>query len=538
MPRLRTWLIIVAAAIVILVVGALAALPSLVDTPRIQALIATQASQALGRPVKFSTVRVSVLPLPSVVLEDLEVAEDPAFGRGAFLRLDEAVVRLRLWPLLMFRVELGDFVLKRPIVSLVQAPDGRWNFGSLGAPSGERPAARARGGGGGAGAAAVLGSRVRVEDGVLTYETRAGGATTRYRVEGLDLTLSGGAGGPLGFRGDATVKPGDLEVKVEQGTVALEGPRGLAEAPVRAQVTLEGRQIRDLVALAMGPEPSVAGGLRAALAVGGTVGKPRATGDVELRDLAVGRTSPGCPEPKRRTLALGTVKMNVAWEDSRLTARPVTASLAGGSLAANLLARVEPTMRVELDDLAIKGVPVEKVLVDYLCQGYAVTGPLDLTGRLSARLDDLWKTLDGQGQLRIGPGQVVGPQALAMLGHLVRVGGAVSSLLTGDGPNLGASPLDFDSITATYTITNGVVSTRDFRLSGRALRIGAAGTYALASGAMNLDVVVATGRAELKGKVTGTAASPSVRVAPPTSLREVDPGAVQRGLEELLRRFR
>jgi uncharacterized protein involved in outer membrane biogenesis len=535
---LRTWLIIVAAAIVGLVVAGLALLPSLVDTPRIQALIAGQASQALGRPVKFASVRVSVLPLPSVVLDDLEVAEDPAFGGGAFLRLDEAVVRLRLWPLLLFRVELGDFILKRPLVSLVQAPDGRWNFASLGAAAGERTAGRARGGGGGGSAAAVLGSRVRVEDGVVTYETRAGGATARYRVEGLDLTLAGGAGGPLGFRGDATVKPGDLEVKVEQGTVALDGVRGLAEAPVRAEVRLEGRQIRDLVALSVGPEPSVAGGLKATLAVGGTVGRPRATGDVELRDLAVSQTNAGCPEPRRRTLALGTVKMNVAWEDSRLTARPVTASLGGGSLSANLLARLERATRVELDDLAIRGVPVEKVLVDYLCQGYAVTGPLELTGRLSVRLDDLWQTLDGQGQLKIGPGQVVGSQALAMLGHLARVGGALSSLLAGDVPNLGASPLDFDSITATYTITRGVVSTRDFRLTGRALRIGAAGTYALASGAMNLDVVVATGRAELKGKVTGTAASPAIRVAPPTTLREVDPGAVQRGLEGLLRRFR
>ena len=353
MPRLRTWLIIVAAAIVVLVVAALAALPSLVDTPRIQALIATQASQALGRPVKFSNVRLSVLPLPSVVLEDLEVAEDPAFGRGAFLRLEEALVRLRLWPLLMFRVELGDFVLKRPIVSLVQAPDGRWNFATLGASTGERSGGRGRGGGGGPGAAAVLGSRIVVEDGVVTYETRAGGATARYRIEDLDLTLTGGAAAPVSFRGDATVKPGDLEIKIEQGTLALNGARVLAEAPVRAQVTLEGRQIRDLVALAMGPEPTVAGGLKASLAIGGTVGKPRASGDVELRDLAVTQTHPGCPEPRRRTLALGTVKMNVAWEDARLTARPVTASLGGGGVAANLQASLDRATRVELNDLDI-----------------------------------------------------------------------------------------------------------------------------------------------------------------------------------------
>jgi len=49
---------------------------------------------------------------------------------------------------------------------------------------------------------------------------------------------------------------------------------------------------------------------------------------------------------------------------------------------------------------------------------------------------------------------------------------------------------------------------------------------------------VATGRAELRGKVTGTASAPSVRVAPPTALRDVDPAKVEKGLEDLLKRFR
>src|SRR5216683_7493264 len=106
MRRLRTWLLIVAGVVVVLVVVALIAVPRVVDTPRIQALIATTVSQSLGRPVKFSEVSVSILPLPSVVLKDLEVAEDPAFGQGPFLRLNEAVVRLRLWPLLSLRARL------------------------------------------------------------------------------------------------------------------------------------------------------------------------------------------------------------------------------------------------------------------------------------------------------------------------------------------------------------------------------------------------------------------------------------------------
>ncbi len=541
MRRLRTWLLIVAGVVVVLVVVALIAVPRVVDTPRIQALIATTVSQSLGRPVKFSEVSVSILPLPSVVLKDLEVAEDPAFGQGPFLRLNEAVVRLRLWPLLSLRVELGDFILKRPMISLVQAPDGRWNFTTLGVHTEPRATGRTRSGGGGGGtvgAAGVLGGRVKIENGVVTYETRARGATAHYSVEGLGLAVAGGPQGSLTFTGDARVKPGDVTVKIAEGSLTLNGARTLADASVRAKISVEGKEIRELIALAMGPEPAIDGGVKGTFTVGGTVGHAKATGDVELTNLVVTQTRPSCPEPKKRSLTLGNVKVNAVWEAPRFMGRPVTGSVAGGSLTTNATVTLEQTIHVDLTELTLKGVAIEKVLVDFLCQGYAVTGPTDDTGSLGVRLDDLWHTLNAQGRLRIGPGRVVGSQALSVLGNLARVGGAVAAVLGSELPNLGSSPVEYDSITATYTITNGVVNTRDFLLSGRSLKISAAGTYALASGAVNLDVGVATGRTELKGKVTGTTSSPSIRVAPPAALREVDPGKVEKGLQDLLKKFR
>src|SRR5262249_10461430 len=209
---LRTWLLIGVGVVVVLFVVALIAVPRIVDTPRVQALIATTVSQSLGRPVKFSEVSVGILPLPSVVLKNLEVAEDPAFGQGPFLRLNEAVVRLRLLPLLSFRVELGDFILKRPMISLVQTPDGRWNFTTLGVHTEPRPAGRARSGGGGGGAvgaAGILGGQVKIENGVVTYESRARGAAEHYRVEGLDLPLRGGAQGSPAFKGHPQGKPAE-----------------------------------------------------------------------------------------------------------------------------------------------------------------------------------------------------------------------------------------------------------------------------------------------------------------------------------------
>jgi hypothetical protein len=196
-------------------------------------------------------------------------------------------------------------------------------------------------------------------------------------------------------------------------------------------------------------------------------------------------------------------------------------------------------MRVQLTGIGIKALPLEAVLVDYLCQGYAITGPLDLTGSLAFAAGDMWNTLSGPGNLRVGAGKVVGSQALALASTVVRLGGAIASAVDGGIPALSTgSPLEFDSITGTYQITNGVVTTRDLLYSSRPMKIAIAGQYGLASSRMDLDMAVTHNRGELKARITGTAASPSVRVDPATILRGVDRDKVEKGLGDLLKRIR
>ena len=97
MSRALKWLVGVVAALVLVVVAALIAVPFLVDTPRVQALIASNASQALGRPVKFRSMSISVLPLPAVALHGLEIAEDPQFGTTPFVQLETGKVLYAPW---------------------------------------------------------------------------------------------------------------------------------------------------------------------------------------------------------------------------------------------------------------------------------------------------------------------------------------------------------------------------------------------------------------------------------------------------------
>ena len=540
MSRALKWLVGVVAALVLVVVAALIAVPFLVDTPRVQALIASNASQALGRPVKFRSMSISVLPLPAVALHGLEIAEDPQFGTTPFVQLETGKVRLKLGPLLTGRVELGDIELKKPVITVVQAADGRMNISTLGTGArepkpGERPP---RGGGGGTGAAGALASKISIDHGTVAYIAHAkGGVTSQYRVEDLDLTLTGG-GPQIAFKSDFKVKPGDLAVKVADGQVALNGGKPLTDAQLRGVVTIDGKDIGDLAKNALGPTPVFGGALKGKLALSGTLGAPAVSGDIEVTKPSVTQGQPTCPEPKRRTLTLGTLKLNAGYRDQVLASRPLTTSLGEGTITGQLSLSLGPGMRTQISDLGIKAVPLEKVLVDYLCEGYAITGPLDLAGGATFSAQDLWHTLSGPGTLKIGHGKVVGRQALALLSGIVRVGGAVSALLSNDLPNLGDSPLEFESITGTYQIVNGVITTRDLLYTSKPMKVAIAGSFGFATRNMDLDMTISHGRGDLKAKVTGNASSPSIRVNPATILRDVDKGKIDKGLGDLLKKIK
>ena len=543
MKRALRWVLGIAAAVAVLAIAAAIGLPFLVDTPRVQTLVAGSASQALGRPVKFASISVAVFPRPAVRLHGLEVGEDPRFGTTPFLRLETGRLAVKVGPLLGGRVEFGELTLSRPVISLIQNPDGHLNIASLGGSAEARGAGRpGRASGAGAGGAATaLPARVAIEGATITYVTRGkGGAPSRYRVEDLDLVVA--TGGPtLSFEGRARVKPGDLAVAISEGRLALNGGRSLTDAGLSARLAVEGKDVAELVAAFAGPAPAIGGPIKGTFAVSGTLGAPKAAGSVEFASLRITQTQAACPEPKLRTLTLTGLKLGGAsWEDRRFTSRPVTASLAGGTISTTLTVTLERGARLGLADLAIKALPLEPVLADFLCQGFAVSGPLDFTGALTVSTADPVNTLSGPGQFRIGPGRVVGARALGLLGGVVRVGGAISSLLSSEDVPTSrfAAPLEFDSITGTYQIANGVLTTRDLLYSSRVMKVAIAGEYGLATGRMNLDMVVSHGRGEVKAKVTGTAAAPSIKLDRSTLVREIDRSKVEGGLKDLLRRFR
>ena len=131
MKRVAKWVGIVSALLVLIVVS----LPFLINVDQFRPTLQSDLSTALGREVTLGNLRLKILS-GQVTADDLSVAEDPAFGKPAFLSAKSLHVGVELWPFLISRkLIVKDLTIDQPDIALVQAPNGDWNFSSLGSRS-------------------------------------------------------------------------------------------------------------------------------------------------------------------------------------------------------------------------------------------------------------------------------------------------------------------------------------------------------------------------------------------------------------------
>jgi uncharacterized protein YhdP len=161
-----------------------------------------------------------------------------------------------------------------------------------------------------------------------------------------------------------------------------------------------------------------------------------------------------------------------------------------------------------------------------------VSGPLDLSGDLAMRTSDMWRTMNGTGRFQVGSGRVVGEGALALVRQVLQAGSVIDRAVRGDFSGPGKTALEFQSITGTYKITNGLARTDDLVYQSKDLKLTAAGTYGLADGRTDMAVVITQGVAQFRAQVTGGGGS--FRVVP-TGANVKDPAAVKKFLDRLLR---
>ncbi|HEV8227454.1 MAG TPA: AsmA family protein [Methylomirabilota bacterium] len=522
------WLLIAFAVLLVLVVGTLALLPQLLDTPTMQGYIAQTVSHAVGRSVKFTSVSVSLLPLPHVNLKGLEVADDPRFGTTPLLRVGEVRAGVRVKPLLSLRIEVGSITLQDAQVELVER-GGRWNFAAPStAPAPAKPATRTVPGiPGSAAMGSVLVSRVGLKNAVVNVR-RPDVKNGDLRIEGLDATLTGVGGSELGLQGAARLEPGDLRLRNVQASV---GMRGAGETPIKVSFDIDGTDIAP-IARSFLPSPALSGPIKGKIQLSGTPSRLAGTGDVELAHLTMTEERSACPPPVRRQLVLDQVHVPVLLKPASFESFPTSTKLGKGSIGFNLVAGLVASPMITLADIKIAGVQLQPVLQGYLCHGFAVTGPLDLTGEMSMRSADVLRTMNGAGQFKIGAGRVVGEGALKIVRDVLAAGNVLDMALRGKLAGPGKTALDFDSITGSYKIVNGVARTDDVVYQGKDLKVTMAGTYALADGRTDMKVIATQGSNQLRAQVTGSGGS--LRVVP-TGVNVKEPAEVKKLLDRLMR---
>src|SRR5215470_15773059 len=127
---------IVIGAVVLLLI----ALPFLINVNSFRPKIESEATNALGRQVKVGDLSLSILS-GTVGVEDISIADDPAFGKSPFVTAKSLKVGVELMPLIFSKeLNITGIALSKPEINLIKASNGTWNFSSLGGTGAKKTA--------------------------------------------------------------------------------------------------------------------------------------------------------------------------------------------------------------------------------------------------------------------------------------------------------------------------------------------------------------------------------------------------------------
>jgi AsmA protein len=219
--------------VVALLIAIAIALPLLVNVNQFKPTLEAKLSAALGRKVDVGNIELSILS-GGVKVDDVAIADDPAFSTSPFLQAKRLTAGVALLPLIFSKkLEVSSFKVTQPQVSLLRSPSGKWNYSSLGAgasKTGTKSDASAP--------ADFSVETLAIENGTILVGTvGAKGKTTTYQnvdFEASDLSFTSQ------FPFKLSVKaPGGGNIKVE----GKAGPIDSADAsltPVDAKVDVKG----------------------------------------------------------------------------------------------------------------------------------------------------------------------------------------------------------------------------------------------------------------------------------------------------------
>ena len=205
-------LLITVSAVAGLMVVAVLGLWLFLDVNRFRPQLEEAMGGALGRKVSIGNIRIALLS-GGMAIEDLSIADDPAFSTAPFVTAKAVTVGVDLMPLIFSRsLRVESFRLEDPQVVLLNSSSGQWNFSGLGGASSNAPS------GGSAAAMGVVIQKLEIANGRILVGTP--GVRGKERVyENVNLEVSElSLTSQFPFRVTAKTPGG--------GTVALDGKAG------------------------------------------------------------------------------------------------------------------------------------------------------------------------------------------------------------------------------------------------------------------------------------------------------------------------
>jgi AsmA protein len=223
-------LIIIGIVIAVLIVVVIA-LPLFIDANQFKPTLEADLSKALGRPVAIGNIQLAIFS-GGVTVDNVSIADDPAFSRSPFLQAKQLTAGVALLPLIFSKkLEVASFTVTSPQVSLLRSPSGKWNFSSLGSGG---PKVETQGNS----TTNFTVQKLKISNGSMTVGT-AGlrGKTQTYQgVEFEASNLSYSSQFPFQF---SAKTPGNGAIKID-GQVGPIDSSDASLTPLEAKIAVEG----------------------------------------------------------------------------------------------------------------------------------------------------------------------------------------------------------------------------------------------------------------------------------------------------------
>lgn len=189
--------------IIVLFIGAsLVALPFFVSDDSIKNTIISTIQEKTGRTliIKGKT-SLSAIPSLAIELGDIHLSNPKGMAQGETLSAQNMKVKLPLLPLLTGELQLDQFILNKPVITLLKDKSGQvnWTFGEKGDVDGKEGT---EGPGGDLGALKDIKlGKIKIVDGQLSYMDQLSGTSQKVTHINVDVNMRSLAS-PLGINGD------------------------------------------------------------------------------------------------------------------------------------------------------------------------------------------------------------------------------------------------------------------------------------------------------------------------------------------------